>query len=365
MTDGSITFNATLSAHPQPPSIRLARVIIGPLLLISLTALGVGCQSLPMNDQPDRAPETTPATEAPSGPEDGDSDSDPRRGPSSGPDGDDASNTTRAGTRGFLGFPPLRELLDDDDDDDDDPPRPKKRTEADIRSPGPDTANFPNSPYTLPQGRAYIEASPVFLSGPSHGTPSTYNAEFLLRYGLTDRVELRLFSNGPTFERGPFAANGMAPLAWDIKTNLWKQNLEYHIPAVGLEVFLLTPSGSKGINQGTQPSITLLFAHTLPFGIELEWNVGLVGDPSPNNNFSAIEPAAAWAFEREVFEDFFVFFQGYFNGPTLPRFGDGVELGFGARWTLTKRFCLFGSYNGGVSREAPTTIFQFGGAMAF
>ena len=159
--------------------------------------------------------------------------------------------------------------------------------------------------------------------------------------------------------------SGFAPLAWDFKTNLWKENKKYHIPAVGLEVFLLTPSGSPRINQGTQPSINLLFAHTLPFDISLLWNVGLVGDPSPNNNFSAIEPAAAWAFEREIFKDFYGFLQGYFNGPTLPRFGDGVELGGGVRWTLTKRFAIWASYNGGVSKEAPTTIFYMGGAMAF
>ena len=159
--------------------------------------------------------------------------------------------------------------------------------------------------------------------------------------------------------------NGMAPLAWDIKTNLWEENREYHIPAVGLEAFLLTASGSKKINQGTQPSINLLFAHTLPFKIELEWNVGLVGDPSPNNNFSAIEPAAAWAFEREIVKNFYGFLQGYFNGPTLPRFGDGVELGGGVRWAIGRRFALWASYNGGVSKEAPTTIFYAGCAIAF
>ena len=268
--------------------------------------------------------------------------------------------------RPFLGFP-IGKLLNDSTDDDgtEDPSSEDPAGVRSIRNPGPDISNFPNSPFTLRQGRFYLETSPVFLSGPSKGTPATYNAEFLLRYGLTDRVELRLFSNGPTFERGQDAANGMAPLAWDIKTNLWEENLEYHIPAVGLEVFLLTPSGSPKINQGTQPSVNLLFAHTLPFDIQLEWNVGLVGDPSPNNNFSAIEPAAAWAFERRIVKDFYGFLQGYFNGPTLPRFGDGVELGGGFRWTVSRRFALWASYNGGVSKEAPTTIFYAGCAIAF
>ena len=183
--------------------------------------------------------------------------------------------------------------------------------------------------------------------------------------GLTDRVELRLFSNGPTFETGRFAGNGMAPIAYDMKTNLWKENEKYHIPAVGLEVFILTASGSKSLNQGTQPSLTLLFKHSLPFDITLEWNVGMVGDPSPNNKFASIEPAAAWAFERELFEGFDVFFQGYFNGPTLPRYADGIVLGVGVEWKLNKRFAIWSSYNLGVSPDAPTDIFYLGGAVAF
>ena len=63
----------------------------------------------------------------------------------------------------------------------------------DIRDPDPDTANFPNGAYTLPKGRMYIENSPVSFYGPSTITPPQYNWEYLLRYGLTDNLELRLF----------------------------------------------------------------------------------------------------------------------------------------------------------------------------
>ncbi len=262
--------------------------------------------------------------------------------------------------------------IDNDDNDDEDegesiyfPDARRDPSKVDIRTPGPDIANFPNGAYTLRQGRFFIESSPLFLSGASAGSAKTYNAEVLLRYGLTDRVELRLFSNGPTAERGNFAASGMAPLAWDIKVNLWRENRKRHIPAVGLEVFLLTASGSKKLNQGTQPSVNLLFDHTLPYGFLLEWNIGIVGDPSPNNRFSSIEPAVSWALQREIFEDFDIFFQGYLNGPTLPRYADGVELGFGAVWALNRRLAIYGSYNEGVSKAAPNVLAQLGAALAF
>lgn len=332
------------------------------LVLVALST-GVGCQSLPYVEPDANQNPRLAALER----TDTDADAEGTVGVRQ-PESDERSAADPAGgERAPLGFPPLSELLDDaPDGSDDDGPTPRRsKSEPDIRSPGPDTSTFPTGPYTLPQGRLYIETSPVFISGASQGSAKTYNAEFLIRYGLTDRVELRLFSNGPTYETGHFAASGMAPLAYDLKTNLWKENLEYHIPAVGLEVFVLTPSGSKGLNQGTEPSITLLIQHTLPFDVTLLWNVGMVGDPSPNNKFASIEPAAAWAFERELFDGFTFFLQGYFNGPTLPRYADGIELGLGVEWKLSKRLAIWSSYNLGVSPDAPTDIFYLGGAIAF
>jgi hypothetical protein len=341
-------------------------VRLGPGLVLCLALVsGLGCQALPLNDL-DAPPARSRATSGNDRERDRDRDEKVHRAQADSTDSDPAPGQ-RSAPRGPFGLPPLSELLDDSPEEDsaqfpearDDP------TQPDIRKPGPDTANFPNSPFTLPQGRLFIETSPLFYSGRSVGSPRTYNAEFLIRYGLTDRVELRFFGNGPTFERGRDAASGFGPLAWDLKMNFWKENQKYHIPAVGLEVFILTPTGSPGLNQNVQPSLNLLFEHTLPFGFELEWNVGIVGDPSPNNNFSQLEPAAAWALQHEIVEDFDVFFQGYFNGPTLPRFGDGVVLGAGAAWAVNHRLAIFGSCNGGVTKAAPSILGQFGFALAF
>jgi len=37
--------------------------------------------------------------------------------------------------------------------------------EPDIREPGPDSSDFPNSPYSLPRGWNYLETSPVNYTG--------------------------------------------------------------------------------------------------------------------------------------------------------------------------------------------------------
>ncbi len=80
----------------------------------------------------------------------------------------------------------------------------QRRTKIDIRDPDPDTANFPNGAYTLPKGRLYIENSPLGLySASKNGNqPRIYQWEYLIRYGLTDNLEFRVFSNGLSDQEG-------------------------------------------------------------------------------------------------------------------------------------------------------------------
>ena len=107
----------------------------------------------------------------------------------------------------------------------------KGRMKINIRDPDPDLANFPNSAYTLPKGRLYIENSPLGLYGASrNGTqPLTYQWEYLIRYGLTDNLEFRIFSNGLTSEAaqgGQPAITGYSPVAFDFKANFWEEKHE-------------------------------------------------------------------------------------------------------------------------------------------
>jgi|GEM_PF-5095326 len=53
-----------------------------------------------------------------------------------------------------------------------------------IKTAGADLANFPNSAFTLPPGRAYIEITPVNFSGKSDYSPQQTSVGYLLRYGL-------------------------------------------------------------------------------------------------------------------------------------------------------------------------------------
>ncbi len=224
----------------------------------------------------------------------------------------------------------------------------------------------------------YIENSPVGFYGAGKQSPRIYQWEFLTRYGLTDNLEFRIFSNGLTVQGSKFktpAATGFSPLAFDLKANFWEENPRYFIPAVGAEIYLLTTLGSPAFNAGTQPSMNLLFDQTLPLEIGFEWNVGITGVQTTAGNV-LYEFSFQWSFQREVVEDFDVFFHGFYNAAALPRLANVqgfsqislptvVVAGVGAIWTVNDRLAIFGSYNFGMTPGSPSTIALSGFAVAF
>ena len=254
----------------------------------------------------------------------------------------------------------------------------RRRMMIDIRDPDPDTANFPNGAYTLPKGRAYIENSPVSFYGPSIISPPQYNWEYLLRYGLTDNLELRLFSNGLTATKGKGATTGVSPLAFDFKINFWEENTKYWIPAMGVEIYIQTTFGSPAFDSGTQPSTALLFDHTLPLGFSYEHNFGLTGNQGPLK-LNIYQFSYQWSLQHQVVKDFDVFWQGFYNASALPRLRHfeplelieartrnpmAVVTGVGGIWTVNNRLAIFGSYNFGLTQFSPTTIAFLGFAVA-
>ena len=257
----------------------------------------------------------------------------------------------------------------------------RRRMKIDIRDPDPDTANFPNGAYTLPKGRLLIENSPVgfYAASRNGGQPAVYQWEYLVRYGLTDNLEFRLFSNGLTHQAGQGkqpAVTGYSPLAFDFKANFWEENTRYHIPAMGVEIYIQTTFGSPAFNNGTQPSMNLLFDQSLPLGVGFEYNFGITGT---QNNLGQIvyQFSYQWSFQRQIVKDFDVFFHGFYNASALPRFRQFQEataaaeipnvtvMGVGAIRTVNDRLAVFGSYNFGVTPSSPKTIALLGFAVAF
>jgi hypothetical protein len=243
----------------------------------------------------------------------------------------------------------------------------RSREPLSIREPGPDTANYPNGPDTLPRGGVYLEYSPVFYTTAISGIqPTTYNAEFLLRLGLTDRFEFRLFSSGFTWQAaglGLDETTGFSPLTFDAKVHLWKENEQWFVPAAGLEVFVQTPWGSPAFDAGTQPGILMLFRNTLFWGLVAEYNVGLAAD-SAQEGLVPID-VIQWAISKDITDDFQVFVHGFQNESALPRLSAQTVIGGGFLWFPSDRFSVFGNWGSATDGNGPATTFQLGAANAF
>ena len=145
--------------------------------------------------------------------------------------------------------------------------------------------------------------------------PRIYQWEYLLRYGLTDNLEFRIFSNGFTAQSSlgkQRATTGYSPLAFDFKANFWEENTKYFIPAMGVEMYIQTTFGSPAFNNGTQPSMNLLFDQSLPFGFGFEYNVGISGAQTGAGQ-TVYEFSYQWSLQHEIVKDFDIFFHGFYN----------------------------------------------------
>lgn len=262
------------------------------------------------------------------------------------------------------------------------------REKPDIANPGPDLANWPNSAFTLPQGRAYIEFEPLSYTAATSGpSPQAgqYGMDFLLRYGLTDDIELRIFGNGPTRTLGNVQAWDFSPLAFDTKVHLWGEQQDIFLPAVGVEAYIQTQwLGNTNTNSGTQPSISFNFDQSLPWEIDFEYNLGCVRTQQhlDGETVNAWELGVQWSLQRDFFDkDIALFIHGYWNTPSLPRVPvNGIQssttltdgsnynqnvVGAGFIWTLNSRVAVWGQSSAGTNSSSPSLLSNVGFAVAF
>ena len=258
------------------------------------------------------------------------------------------------------------------------------RNAPDISNPGADLANFPNSAFTLPQGRAYIEFSPASWYGAAPNAQPQYNTQFLLRYGLSDDIELRIFGNGATWKGGRQESDGFSPIAFDTKIHLMDEQADFGLPAMGFEAYVQTELlGTRGFDQGTTGGFNFNFDQSLPYGIDAEYNLGS-SQIVEKNGERIWQFNYQWALQKDILDgDVAVFIHGFYNDMTLPRLprqrytpdidphhlkGNPHEIaavGGGALWTITTRWVVWAQASGGVTHYSPSVITDIGLAVAF
>lgn len=235
-------------------------------------------------------------------------------------------------------------------------------TPVSIKTPGADLANFPNSAFTLPQGHAYIELFPVNYASRHTFEPARYSAGYLLRYGLFDDLELRLFSLGYTHLYDDTNTKGLGSQVFDIKWHLFDESEESFIPAMGIEVALETDLASPVFQNGLQTAVSLNFDQTLPYDIALEYNIGFFTQKSNTSSKTESRFTFSWALQREVVQDITVFVHGYTNTVTS---ATSSAIGGGMQWTPAQRFTIFSNVNAGLTDSTPDISTLTGFALAF
>jgi uncharacterized protein with beta-barrel porin domain len=198
------------------------------------------------------------------------------------------------------------------------------KEKLDIRTPGSDLANFPNSAYTLPRGGFYLEMAPYYYIGNSSLNPSLYETQVLLRYGLIDNIELRLFYYGFESQAGSSGSSpamGSGPLVFDTKIHFWDEWKDYFIPALGFEAQILTPwLASPALSSPTQPTFSFNFDQSLPWDIAFEYNLGAGYIQNPlNPSLQTWQFMFQWAVQRDITDNVAVFINGSYNGELLVR----------------------------------------------
>lgn len=235
----------------------------------------------------------------------------------------------------------------------------------DILFPGPDTENFPISPFCLPQGRIYFENFPLDFDLYKYTEEHTYYWPYLLRFGLGHHCELRFTGQGLTAQAlSQQKKTGFWPLEISFKAHLCGDPDIYWIPSVGIETSLVTKIASKNFRIGTQFTCNALFFHSFSKQLSLEWNIGTYSIPILHKQKRKFLALITWALEYDISDNIGLFFEGWYNSHYFPQYPDSFLLGAGFISNLTKRVCIYGSYNWQVLKHG-ADLANLGFAVAF
>lgn len=221
-----------------------------------------------------------------------------------------------------------------------------------VRDPGTDFSDFPNSAEVVPVGQFYLSLGWNYVA--SRGPQITNNfVPFAFRFGIVDDFELRMIGAGLTQEDGPdYNETGFSPLSFGFKWHLLDQQDERYFPAVGLEVDVATRLASGLFDPGhTVPEVSFNFDQPLPGNWSFGWNAGFTWEVGDDGD-QFTQWNLPWSLVYAVNDNFEMYWQGQLNLPA----GSGVQeellTGIGGSIYLGNQWEIWGNYNWGVTGQS-------------
>lgn len=216
-----------------------------------------------------------------------------------------------------------------------------------------DRPDFVDSPEVLGKGRVQLETG-IQQSKDERSTP------LLLRVGVSDRLELRLETDGRVTDRSdPAHPGGWGDSGLSVK---WQLNEgKDGTPTVGLIPQLDFATGSRGFKgNGTRPSLRMPMEWELPHDLSLGVMPGLYRDRDDNGRhyttgMFGVTLAKGLSERADVFVEV--------STPRIAHARDGgtqASFDFGGGYSLTRDLRLDTGFMVGLNRYTPNLAFTVG-----
>lgn len=234
-----------------------------------------------------------------------------------------------------------------------------------------DRPDFVESSSTVGKGRFQIETSVARERMNEAGVKTrTLTTPTLLRFGVAERVELRLEGDGYTRERVDDPARGIASResGWSdvqIGTKWAVHEGEGQVPSVAVLLHAALPSGSSEVRgSGVRPSLRTVFEWELPNDIGVGLMPGVVYDKEDGDRFAAGILAAV--ISKGWTDRFRTFFEVAGRSIAKSRNGGSVvTYDVGATYLLTKNVQLDAAMFFGANRFSPDFTWTVGLSARF
>jgi len=245
----------------------------------------------------------------------------------------------------------------------DDKPKPTGKARPTLDDIGGDTADLPDSPFTVPRGSVMYEPSLNRQRDKDAARTRTLFSPTLVRVGLADTWELRLSGDGFVNQQ----TIGNRVTGFGDSTVGFKKHLcasRNGGPALGIIVQTSLPTARRGLGSGRmEPFASLNVGQELWGGWSTEVNFGgslLNGAP---NKKRFLQSSVLYVVERNLGKGWGFFVHGQYDAPAAPGSGPSNVIGPGVAYRLNPYAQLDASFVLGSTRNSPLSTFRLGLAL--